>query len=106
MSRTASPIQTLLRRAGLPAAALIAMGFFGYNAVLGPTGVIAAKEFRAELAQKNVEFAALQKKRAELKNRVDLLDPRRGADPDLVDEMARKQLNVVRPDEVIIPLKK
>ena len=106
MSRAVSPIQTLLRRAGLPAAALIAMGFFGYNAVLGPTGVIASREFRAEIEQKNVEFAALQKKRAELKNRVDLLDPRRGADPDLVDEMARKQLNVVRPDEVIIPLKK
>ena len=106
MSRTASTMQTLLRRAGLPAAALIAMGFFGYNAVLGPTGVMAAKDFRIELEQKNVEFAALQKKRAELKNRVDLLDPRRGADPDLVEEMARKQLNVVRPDEVIIPLKK
>ena len=106
MSRAVSPIQTLLRRAGLPAAALIAMGFFGYNAVLGPTGVIASREFRSEIEQKNLEFAALQKKRAELKNRVDLLDPRRGADPDLVDEMARKQLNVVRPDEVIIPLKK
>ncbi|MES2988275.1 MAG: septum formation initiator family protein [Pseudomonadota bacterium] len=106
MSRTASPMQTLLRRAGLPAAALIAMGFFGYNAVLGPTGVIAAKEFKAELQQEQVKFAALEKKRAELKNRVDLLDAKRGADPDLVDELARKQLNVVRPDEVIIPLNK
>ena len=105
MART-SPINTLLRRAGLPAAVLIAMGFFGYNAVLGPTGIVAAKELKAELAQKNMEYAALAKKRAELKNRVDLLDPKRGADPDLVEEMARKQLNVVRPDEVIIPLKR
>lgn len=103
MSRT-SPIQTLLRRAGLPAAVLIAIGFFGYNAVFGPTGVIAAKEIRAELAQRNVEYAALQKKRAEIKNRVDLLDPKRGADPDMVDELVRKQLNVTRPDEVIVPL--
>ncbi len=99
-------MQSLLRRAGVPALALIAIGFFGYNAVLGPTGVVAAKEFKRELEQKKVEFAALEKQRAELKNRVDLLDPKRGADPDLVDEMARKQLNVVRPDEVIIPLKK
>ncbi|WP_448664397.1 FtsB family cell division protein [Sphingomonas sp. CJ20] len=103
MTRT-SPIRTLLRRAGLPAAVLIAVGFFGYNAVLGPTGLIATREIRAELAQKHVEFAALEKKRAELKNRVDLLDPRRGVDPDLADELTRKQLNVVRPDEVIIPL--
>ena len=105
MSRTASPMQTLLRRAGVPAAALIAIAFFGYNAVLGPTGVMAAKELQAEIAQENVKLALLEKRRAEIKNRVGLLDPKRGADPDLVDEMARRQLNVVRPDEVIIPLK-
>ncbi len=105
-SRNRSPIQMLLRRAGLPAAALIAMGFFAYNAVLGPTGIVAAKEIKAELAQKQTEYAALDKKRAEIKNRVDLLDPKRGVDPDLADELARKQLNVVRPDEVVIPLKK
>ena len=104
MSRTASPIQTLLRRAGLPAAALIAIGFFVYNAVLGPTGIVAVKAFKAEIAQKNARYAELDKKRARLKNRVDLLDPKRGADPDMVEELARKQLNVVRPDEVIIPL--
>jgi cell division protein FtsB len=105
-SRTVSPMQALLRRAGLPAAALIAMGFFGYNAVWGPTGIVAAKAFSAELAQKNSELAALEKKRAVLKNRVNLLDPKRGADPDMVEELARKQLNTVRSDEVIIPLKK
>ncbi|WP_404339317.1 septum formation initiator family protein [Sphingomonas sp. MMS12-HWE2-04] len=105
MGRT-SPIRTLLRRAGLPAAVLIAISFFGYNAVMGPTGIVAAKELRVELAQRNDEFAALSKKRAELKNRVDLLDPKRGADPDMVDELVRKQLNVARPDEVIVPLGK
>lgn len=99
-----SPTNTLLRRAGLPAAVLIAIGFFGYNAVLGPTGVVAAQAFKADLAQKNIEYAALAKKRAELKNRVDLLDPKRGADPDMVDELVRRQLNVTRPDEVIVPL--
>ena len=101
-----SPIRTLLQRAGLPAAVLIAIGFFGYNAVLGPTGVVATKEFKAELAQKHIEYAALEKKRAEIKNRVDLLDPKRGADPDMVEELVRKQLNVARPDEVIVPLDK
>jgi cell division protein FtsB len=104
MARLSSPILSLLRRAGVPAAVLIAVGFFAYNAVLGPTGVIATRELRAELAQKNREYALLDKKRAEIRNRVDLLDPRRGADPDLVDEVTRRQLNVVRPDEVIVPL--
>ena len=104
--KRASPMTTLLRRAGLPAAALIAIGFFAYNAVLGPNGIVAAKEVQHELQAKQREYAVLDKKRAELKNRVDLLDPKHGADPDMVDELARKQLNVVRPDEVIIPLDK
>jgi cell division protein FtsB len=104
--KRASPMTMLLRRAGFPAAALIAIGFFAYNAVLGPNGIVAAKEVQHELATKQREYAVLDKKRAELKNRVDLLDPKHGADPDMVDELARKQLNVVRPDEVIIPLDK
>ncbi|RYE03181.1 MAG: septum formation initiator family protein [Sphingomonadales bacterium] len=99
-------MQALLRRAGVPAVAMIAIGFFAYNAVLGPTGVVAAKEFRSELQQEQAKLAELDKKRAEIRNRVGLLDPKRGADPDLVEEMARKQLNVVRPDEVVIPLNK
>ncbi|MFS2110192.1 septum formation initiator family protein [Sphingomonas sp. Sphisp140] len=105
-SRTASPFQTLLRRAGLPAVTLIAIGFFGYNAVLGPTGVMQTKLIKAEYQQKQSDYAALDKQRAALKNRVDLLDQKRGVDPDLADELARKQLNVVRPDEVVIPLQK
>jgi cell division protein FtsB len=105
-SRNASPIQTLLRRAGLPALVLIAVGFFAYNAVLGPTGVMATKQIKADYDQKSAEYAALDKKRAALKNRVELLDQKRGVDPDLADELARKQLNVVRPDEVVIPLDK
>ena len=33
-----------------------------------------------------------------------LLDPR-GADPDLIGELLRKDVNVVHPDEIIVPLK-
>jgi len=39
-----------------------------------------------------------------LQNRVTLLDPRH-ANPDMVDELVRKELNVAHPDEVIVPLK-
>ncbi|MES2445259.1 MAG: septum formation initiator family protein [Pseudomonadota bacterium] len=105
MSRS-SPVKSILRSAGLPAIAIIAMGFFGYNAVLGPNGVRALKDVKAEVAQKHVELAALEKQRAVIQNRVNLLDQKRGADPDMVEELARKQLNVARPDEVIVILKK
>jgi cell division protein FtsB len=33
-----------------------------------------------------------------------LLDPGK-ADPDLADEMVRSELGLVRPDEVVIPIK-
>jgi len=38
-----------------------------------------------------------------LRNKVELLDPE-SADPDMVGELLRSQLNVVHPDEVMIRL--
>ncbi|MGK6319811.1 FtsB family cell division protein [Sphingomonas sp. DT-204] len=104
-ARAKSPVNALLRRAGLPAAALIVMGLFAYYAVLGPNGILSYPEYSRQLEKRQQEYAALDKKRAELKNRVRQLDPKR-ANPDMVDEMVRKELNVVHPDEIIIPLDK
>src|SRR3546814_8317112 len=75
------------------------MAFFGGYAVLGPNGVLAYGEYRHQLAAKKVTYEALDHQRAELRNRVNLLDHRH-ANPDLVDELARKKLNVVHPDEI------
>ena len=49
------------------------------------------------------ELAAISKQRNQLAHRVALLDPRH-ANPDLVDELVRKELGLTQPDEVIIPL--
>jgi len=87
----------------LPAAALIAMGFFGYYAVLGPNGAMAHPEVKRQLEVREAEYQKLDRQRAVLKNRVDLLDPA-GADPDLVEELARKKLDVVAPGEIVVPL--
>ena len=101
--RTKSDAFATLRRAGLPAAALILMGFFGYYAVLGPNGILSYRDYSRQLEVRQREYAALDNQRAKLKNRVALLDPKR-ANPDMVDELTRKELNVVHPDEVIVPL--
>lgn len=94
-----------LRKAGFPALAITVMALFGYYAVMGPNGVLAYGEYKREMEVRKAEFGKLEKQRAELKNRVGLLDPKH-ADPDMVDELVRKDLNVAHPDEVIIPLKK
>ena len=98
-----STFRTLLRRAGPPAALLIVGLFFGGYAVLGPNGALSYGDVKRQLAQRQVELAALDRHRAELRNRVNLLDPK-NADPDMVDELVRKDLNVAHPDEVIVPL--
>ncbi|MFA6124161.1 MAG: septum formation initiator family protein [Sphingomonas sp.] len=94
----------MLRRAIAPAALMIVGVFFGGYAIFGPNGALAYGDIERQLAVKKQQLAMLDKARAELKNRVDLLDPKH-ADPDLVDELARKDLGVAHQDEVIVPLK-
>ncbi len=102
-ARTRTPVLSMLRRAGLPAAALILMGFFGYYAMLGPNGLLSYREYSRQLEKRQAELTRLDRQRTELKNRVSQLDPKH-ANPDMVDELVRKKLNVVHPDEVIVPL--
>ena len=92
-----------LRRAALPAAATVVIAFFGAYAVLGPNGVLAYGDYQRQLAKREREYVALDHRRAVIRNRVGLLDPDH-ANPDMVDEMTRKELNVVHPDEVVVPL--
>lgn len=84
-------------------ALLVLLAIAGY-AVLGPTGILAWGEYQKVLDVREVQLAQLQVTRDALKNRVKLLDPR-GADPDLIGELLRKKVNVVHPDEIIVPLK-
>lgn len=102
--RKPSPFRATLRSALVPALALTIMAFFGAYAVLGANGVLALGDYKRQIALREKKYQALDEKRAMLKNRVALLDPRH-ANPDLVDELVRKELNVAHPDEVIVPLK-
>jgi len=93
----------LVRKAALPAlAVLIIANFLGY-AIVGSNGVLSWGDYRRMKAERTVELAQLNEERARLAHRAQLLDPRK-ADPDLADEMVRSELGLVRPDEVIIPI--
>lgn len=99
-----SAFHKVMRRAAWPALGLTIMAFFGAYAVLGPNGILAYGDYKKQLARREKQYAMLDQKRTVLKNRVALLDPDH-ANPDMVDEMVRKELNVAHPDEVIVPLK-
>ena len=87
----------------MPALALIVVGTFAGHAIAGPNGILAWGCYHRALKERQVELAQLEQERAELKHRSQLLDPRK-ADPDMADELVRKNLGLVRPDEVIVPL--
>ncbi|MGB7408883.1 MAG: septum formation initiator family protein [Pontixanthobacter sp.] len=72
-------------------------------AIAGPSGLLAWGENSNLLKQRHERIAILHEERDALKNRVELLDPD-NADPDLVGEELRRNLNVVHPDEVVLTL--
>jgi cell division protein FtsB len=85
---------------GLALAVLLVMGIY---VVAGPSGVFAWGENQRLLEERRDHLAQLQVARDRLKNRVSLLDPAR-ADPDLTGELLRSNLNVARPDEMVMLL--
>lgn len=84
--------------------ALVALLLLGAVGIAGPSGLLAWGENARLLDQRQKEVARLTLERDRLKNRIDLLDPRH-ADPDLVGELLRADLNVAHPDELVIPRK-
>jgi cell division protein FtsB len=101
--RGGNRIFELIRRAAIPALALIVVGTFAGHAIAGPNGILAWGGYHRALQDRKAELAQLEVQRAQMKHRSDLLDPRK-ADPDIADELVRKDLGLVRPDEVIVPL--
>ena len=96
-------IFALIRRVAMPALAVIVVGTFAGHAIAGPNGILAWGSYHHALLQRQAELAEIERDHAALKHRSDLLDPRK-ADPDMADELVRKKLGLVRPDEVIVPL--
>jgi cell division protein FtsB len=91
----------IMKRAALPALALLIIAnFLGY-ALVGANGILSWGDYRRQKAERLVQLAQLHKEQGTLAHRVQLLDPR-NADPDLSDEMVRRELGLVRPDEVVL----
>lgn len=97
--KTKSPFKGII----VPILALIILLAIGSYALLGPTGILAWTDYSSALKLREQELAELKQEREALKNRVKLLN-RDNVDPDLAGELMRRDLNVVAPDEVIIPL--
>ena len=96
-------LRSLLFSAFGPAVALLLLLVFAGYVVLGSNGVLAWGDYSRQLRAAKAELKTTKVAQAELRNRVEALDPRR-VDPDLADELIRRQLGVIHHDEVIVPL--
>lgn len=96
-------LRFLFGRALAPAlATALLLLFIGY-AIVGPSGLLAWGSYSRQMKDREAELRVVQARRADLANRVALVDPRH-ADPDMVDELLRRRLNVLNPDDVVVPL--
>ena len=97
-------LRFLLGSAMTPAIAIVLLLIFIAYAIIGPNGILAWGDYSRQLKQRQAELKMLQAQKAAIENRVRLLDKRKGIDPDLADELVRKQFGVTHPDEMIVPM--
>src|SRR3546814_15105494 len=90
----------MARSAAVPAFCIAFIGYFAFHAVVGPSGLLAWSGYQRERSVLETRVAHLNGERIQLERRARLLDPRK-VDPDLADELVRKNLGVIRPDEIV-----
>ncbi len=85
----------------LPAITVAFLCYFGYHSIHGDLGLIATEQFEKQRVARSGELAALTTKREALERQVHLMSDG-SLDKDMLDEIARYQLNVSRTDEIVI----
>lgn len=77
------------------------LGYFAWYAWKGPRGYIYQDQLQGKLAMLDGKFAGVQQQRVRLEHKVGLLRPE-SIDPDILDEMARSQLQMAKPGDLVI----
>ncbi len=96
-------LRDMMVRSALPVGCVVVASYFAWHAVSGPTGFAAWRDYQAQRARLEQAVRESNEQKVALQQRLALLNPR-GVDPDLADELVRLNLDMVRPDEVIVPL--
>lgn len=95
--------KSFLRRLLMPFVAAGFLAYFGYHAYTGSFGIWAMDRLKADAVRLSEERDRLRTEREALEARVATVRPT-SLDADVIDIEARKALNVMRPDEIVIPL--
>jgi cell division protein FtsB len=95
--------KTPLRRLWMPAVAVGFLAYFGFHAFSGSFGIWAMERLEVDAARLTIQLDSLKAEHDRLERRVATVRPD-SLDADMVDMEARTALNVMREDEVVIPL--
>ena len=76
------------------------LGYFGWHAFKGPRGFPYRDGLEVRVASLHDKYDAMQKERERLEGKVSLLRPE-SIDPDLLDELARGNLELAKPTDVV-----
>lgn len=79
------------------------MAYFAFHAISGNAGLVAWQHYKVERTAVDADAARVAATKAALARQVALLAPSH-VDRDYADERVRRDLGVVGPNEVIIPL--
>lgn len=90
-----------LRKLVFPAFATAFLTYFGFHAMQGSYGIWSKMKYDAEAVELQATLDEIRAEHADLERHMAMLRPA-SLDPDLVDERARRALNVLGPNEVII----
>lgn len=85
----------------LPAITVAFLSYFGYHSVNGDLGLVATEEFERQRLARAGELAKLTERRQSLERQVQLMSDG-SLERDMLDEIARYQLNVSKNDEIVI----
>ena len=76
------------------------LGYFGWHAYKGPRGFPYRDGLEVKVASLKDKYEGLQQGRRKLEGKVALLRPE-SIDPDLLDELARGNLELAKPSDVV-----
>ncbi|OQM75952.1 FtsB family cell division protein [Manganibacter manganicus] len=77
------------------------LAYFGFHAYHGEYGIYSKYRLQARTANLEEQLAAVKARRADLEHRVALLHDGT-LEKDMLDEQARKALNLSKPNEIIV----
>ena len=87
----------------VPAIAVLFLAYFGYHAYHGEFGIYSKYQLEARAVELNTALATIKSERLEMERRVQLLHDGT-LEKDMLDEQARRALNLSHADEITIML--